>query len=107
MVDWKQQLTRVADLKGSSRPKDGDIIDLSNVVNVEEREDSFVNDSGSTIKLIRFIYEMSDRDEIVVPLTLHEKIAKLKLEYGERLTKVKVSVEGKGKLTRYDALPLL
>jgi len=106
MVDWDKQRDRLDELASGSRPKDGDIINLDMVREIDEREDSFVV-NGKTVKVLRFVYVLEDETEIVVPVSLHGKIAKLEKEYGDRLTTVKVRVEGEGLKTRYDALPLI
>jgi len=106
MVDWKAQLERAEQLKGGDRPKNEDILIFSSIEKIEEKIDIFDNDDGTKKKVTRFYYYFKDRT-LIVPVTLHRKIARLKVEYGDRLDRVKFLVEGTGIKTRYDALPLL
>lgn len=106
MIDWKDQYKRTQELKTGDRPKDGDVIDFADIISIEEKLDEFTDKDGNLKKIIRFYYKLSDKT-ISVPRTLHEKISKIKVEYDDRVTKVKVSVTGTGINTRYDALPVL
>ena len=106
MIDWEKEYERVEELAGGVKPKDGEVIHLSRIETIEEKEEKYTQDDGSVRRVIRFYYKMPDRT-IIVPFTLHRKIAKIKKEYGDRVTKVRVAVTGEGKFTRYDALPVL
>ena len=106
MIDWEAQLKRAEELSGGLKPKDGEVLDLAKLENIEETEDVFTKKDGTEQRVIRFRYIFSDRT-LVVPSTLHKKIARIKKEYGDRVTRVKVTVTGEGLATRYDALPVL
>ena len=107
MIDWNKQHERVEELAGGNRAQDGDIIDLTKIKDIAEKEDTFMLEDGREITVHRFVYMMLDGAEMTIPNSLHAKIVKLKKEYGSRLEKVKVEVKGQGIKTRYDALPVL
>jgi tRNA 2-selenouridine synthase SelU len=107
MIDWDKQQERVEELAGGNRAQDGDIINLEQIKDIKEIEDTFALEDGKEITVHRFVYVMSDDAETVVPDSLHAKISKLKKEYGTRLVQVKVEVKGQKLKTRYDALPVL
>ena len=107
MVNWNAEKERVNELLSSNKPKNDDIINLDDVKTIEIREDTFQNKDGTENISVRFIYKMMNGKEIVVPATLHKKISALKVEYDDKLSRIKVVVEGAGLKTKYDAMPLL
>jgi hypothetical protein len=87
--------------------KDGDIINVNDVVKKEEKLFEFPQQDGTTRKVNRRLLTFKDGSQLVMSISLAWEISALRKEYGDKLGKIKVKKEGTGLATRWKAFPVL
>jgi len=87
--------------------KDGDVIDVRDVIKKEERLFKFTQPDGTERSVNRRVITFKDNTQLVMSISLAWEITALRKEYGDRLGKIKVKREGTGLQTKWRALPVL
>jgi len=100
---FREMLANEPDTSQSLYIKNGQIIEFKDVIAIEDRSYDYPDKSG----VKRKIYKKANGEEIVMPMIVHGLIRKYSKELGEKLTSVKILVEGQGKQTRYTVIPLV
>jgi len=107
-IDWDSQTRRIKEIKDSRglRPKDRDILEMGNILEIKDFDDEYERKDGTIRKVPRFKYVFPEGKELVIPVTLHEKITLIMNEASVKPKQIRVIVSGEGKKTKYDALAL-
>ena len=102
-VDWNAEREKFESLGAGDYVKDGDIIDLTQLLEVQNKLEEYVDKTGKLIKTTRFYYIFKDKT-LRVPWTVHDQVLK---NQREGVTQVKVFVSGTGIGKRYQVIAVV
>ena len=100
MVNWDAEREKFESLGAGDFVKDGDIIDLDQVLDVQVKTEEYTDKTGKLIKATRFYYIFKDKT-LRVPWTVHDQVLK---NQREGITRVKVFVSGSGISKKYQVI---
>lgn len=102
-MDWKVENEKFEAMSAGDLVKDGEVISLDDVLEVEPIAEQFKKRTGEEVKTTRFRYVLKDRT-VRIPWSAHKQILACQKE-GAR--KVKITVSGSGDTRRYGVVTVV
>jgi hypothetical protein len=101
LVNWEAEREKMKNKGSGDYVKDGDLINLDEVVEIEEISETWADEKGGEEVRSRMMYHLKDRS-VKVPMSVHKKILD---RQKDGFFIVRIDKKGSGKLgTKYEVV---